>query len=231
MAGTSPAMTRGGLFASANFRYVINMRIESWDPARKKYVLYRSELQHAADCKRYPFKAVPLRIFLDTSVINTLTKYSSQIFDGEPIPVEVDETLAVDIEALMYVFYVGGRAPWDILCSPKTLEELAATNDSEFRRDSMEYGVLLTQNLVPEDLEFATDFGRRLRDSHFVSALPDVGDRDLIAHAIGLTCDVFCTRDRKTILKKRDRLPPLPLRILSPAEWWAHVKPWAALWG
>jgi hypothetical protein len=23
----------------------------------------------------------------------------------------------------------------------------------------------------------------------------------------------------------------VPLRIMTPAEWWAHIKPWAELWG
>jgi hypothetical protein len=43
-------------------------------------------------------------------------------------------------------------------------------------------------------------------------------------------CDVFCTCDRRTIVRKREQLKQLPLRVLTPLEWWAHVKPWGGLW-
>jgi hypothetical protein len=81
-----------------------------------------------------------------------------------------------------------------------------------------------------EDVAFAINFGRRLRDCSLVSALPDEGDRELIGNAIGFGCDAFVTCDRATIIKKRTRLGALNLRLLTPAEWWAHMRPWAALW-
>ena len=31
-------------------------------------------------------------------------------------------------------------------------------------------------------------------------------------------------------LRKRDLLRQVPLRIVTPAEWWARIRPWAALW-
>jgi hypothetical protein len=53
--------------------------------------------------------------FLDTNVINVLVKYSAHVFECEPIPPDIDPTLATDIEALMRVFYVGARANWSRL--------------------------------------------------------------------------------------------------------------------
>jgi hypothetical protein len=38
-------------------------------------------------------------------VINVLVKHSA-VFEHEPIPPDIDPTLATDIEALMHVFYV-----------------------------------------------------------------------------------------------------------------------------
>jgi hypothetical protein len=81
-----------------------------------------------------------------------------------------------------------------------------------------------------EDRAFAESFGHRLVDAPFLSALPDPADRELIGNAIGFGCDVFCTCDRRTIIRKRDRLTQLPLRILTPDEWWAQIKPWGGLW-
>ncbi len=206
------------------------MRLEHWDPDRRKWILYRSEAQHGEDCDRYPFESIPRRVFLDTNVVNLLVKQSDQIFEQEPIPDNLEHTRAVDTEALMHVFYVGARANWDILASRKTLDEIEQTPDAESRSDLLEYAVDLVE-MSGENRTFAESFGRRLIDTSFVSALADLADRELIGNAIGFGCDVFCTCDRRTIIRKRERLRQLPLRILTPAEWWAHVKPWAGLWG
>lgn len=82
---------------------------------------------------------------------------------------------------------------------------------------------------VARDHQFAIDFGRRLVGSQFVASLPHAADQELIGHAIALGCDTFCTCDRKSIIRKRDRLK-LPIRIITPVEGWAHSKPWAGLW-
>jgi hypothetical protein len=207
------------------------MRLEHWDPIRRKYVLYRGSGEHEGDCVRYPYERIPRRIFLDTNVINLLVKWRGQVFDHEPIPVDTHDSVALSVEALMHVFYGGSGAYWTLVGSPKTLDELSDTSDAELRDDLLEYGIgVVDQNPESEDRRSAIDFARRLIDSPFVAALPDRADRELIGHAIGLGCDVFCTCDRRTILSKRNRLEHLPLRILTPIEWWAHVKPWAGLW-
>jgi hypothetical protein len=57
------------------------------------------------------------------------------------------------------------------------------------------------------------------------------GIADRVTSKAGLGCDVFCTCDRRTVVRKRQHLRQLPIRIITPAEWWAHIKPWAGLWG
>lgn len=194
-------------------------------------MLYRSAEQHSEDSVRFPFEGIPRRVFVDTNVINVLVKHCEQVFDHAPIRVDTDSTLAADIEALMHVFYVGARANWDILGSQKTLDELSRTRDNSLRGDLLEYAFgIVNQDLDDDDRRHAGDFGRRLVEAPFVAALPDAADRELIGNAIGFGCDVFCTRDRATIVSKRDLLRQVPLRIVTPAEWWAHIRPWAALW-
>jgi hypothetical protein len=100
-----------------------------------------------------------------------------------------------------------------------------------WRRNLLSYGIeLVDQQAESEDRRFAIVVARRLVGSRFVAPLPDCADQEFIGHAIGLGCDVFCTCDHKTILPKRDRPEHLPIRLLTPVEWWAHVKPWAGLW-
>lgn len=210
-------------------KYNRRMGLEHWDSARKKYVLYRTMDEHGEDCARFPFASIPQRVFLDTNVINVLVKQSAEIFEHEPISADINRTLAIDIEALRHVFYVGSRANWDLVTSSKAIEELSRTRNQELRDELVEYGVGF-MDLESEAGRFALDFGRRMIEAPFVAALPDVADRELVGHALGLRCDAFCTCDRATILSKRHRLRQIPLRIITPAEWWAHVKPWAGLW-
>jgi hypothetical protein len=208
------------------------MGLEHRDPSRRKYVLYGNTEQHKADCNRFPFESIPRRIFLDTNVINVLVKDSGHVFDHLPIPPETERTLAIDIEALMHVFYVGLRANWNLVASQKTLDELSRTRDGTLRDDLLEYALgFVNRDLGDEDRRFAEGFGRRLIDAPFVAALPDLADRELIGAAVGYRCDAFCTCDRATIVKRRAQLRQVPLRIMTPAEWWAQIKPWAGLWG
>lgn len=207
------------------------MGLEYWDAGTRKYVLYQNSKQHEADCERFPFENIPKRVFLDTNVLNVLVKQSEHIFDNQFIPDHIEPSLALDAEALMHVFYVGSRANWDLLGSPKTLNEISRTKDAALRDDLLDYALgIVNYGVSDEDRAFAEDFGRRLVDAPFVAALPDVADRELIGNAIGLRCDVFCTCDRATIVSKRNHLTQLPLKIMTPSEWWAQVKPWAGLW-
>lgn len=240
LAPFSTAATMGRIVSTASVRrvqsrlrlgYHQRMGLERWNTNRNKYELYHNDREHGVDCERFPFESIPARIFLDTNVINRLVKWRDQVFERCPIPPDTQGTLTNDIEALMHIFYVGRRACWDLMASPKTLEELADTPEPVMRGELLTYGIeVVGRRPYSDELSFALDFPRRLVETSFVAALPDRADRELIGHAIGLGCDVFCTCDRATILSKRNRLPHLPLRILTPAEWWAHIKPWAGLW-
>ncbi|ANM08340.1 hypothetical protein AMC78_PD00836 (plasmid) [Rhizobium phaseoli] len=207
------------------------MGLERWDSERKRYVLYRSQDDHSRDARRFPFENIPKQVFLDTNVINLLVKYPSEIFEQQLISSMVQGLLAEDIEALMHIFYIGARANWSICASQKTLAELSRTRNELLRRDLLNYALeIISCGMIDEDRIFANGFGRRLVDTHFVDVLPDRADRELIGNAIAYGCDVFCTCDRATIVNLRAKLPQLPLHILTPAEWWAHIRPWAGLW-
>lgn len=205
------------------------MRLEHWDERRGKWLLYRSQAQHSEDCARYPFEQIPRRVFLDTNIVNLLVKFSECVFEQAWIPDTLDDTCACDVEALMHIFAVGARANWDVLASRKTLDEIALTRDECVKSELLEYAIQLMEPASDESA-YACGLGRRLIDAPFTSSLPDPSDRELIGNAIGFGCDVFCTADRRTIVRKRDRLRQLPIRLLTPQEWWAHVKPWGGLW-
>lgn len=205
------------------------MGIEHWDETSQRWILYRSQAEHSEDCRTYPYDAVPGRIFLDTNVVNLLVDYEEQVFRQEAIPKTVNATIAEDIEALMHIFYVGRRTNWSVMASRKTLDEIGNTPDPA-RRDLLRSFAIDLISPEDEANAYASVVGRRMIDAPFTDRLPDRADRELIGNAVGLECDVFCTRDRRTIIRKRDFLRQLTIRTLTPPlEWWRHVRPWAGL--
>ena len=205
------------------------MTLERWDPLRRRWILYANQDDMSADCKANPFERIPGKIFLDTNIVNLIAKWPKQVFEHVPVPIGVDRQTGYDIEALMHVFYTGQRAYWHLAASAKTIDEISNTPDDAVRERLLNYAIEVVDQ-VSEGSRRGRDLGRRLSDSALLSALPDPSDRELLGNAIGMGCDVFCTRDHKTIIRRRHLLPDLPLRILTPVEWWRAIKPWAGLW-
>lgn len=205
------------------------MSIERWDGRRGRWILYGTQEEHSDDCARYPFETIPRRVFLDTNVLCLLVEFGDQIFEQAPIDVGLEGIRAEDVEALAHIFYIGSRASWDIVTSRKTIEEISNTRDINLRHRLEDFAIEIVETRN-EDNAYAATVGRRMIDAPFAAALPDRADRELIGNAVGLECDVFCTRDRRTIIKKRHLVRGLPIRLLTPREWWAHIKPWGGLW-
>ncbi len=205
------------------------MAVELRNPVSGKFTLYRSEAAHSDDCARYPYAQMPQRIFLDTSVINTLVKHASQVFENAPWDPNMDTALAEDVESLVHVFAAWGRAPWELTSSSAMLGELSQTRSTEVREALLAYGVNFVDPSTSPEAWQREDIARRLLASTLFDALPDEMDRRLLADAIVMEADAFCTRDRTTIVSKRHLLPRMSLRILTPREWWGHVKPWLGL--
>lgn len=204
------------------------MALEHWDETRGVWRLYRSSAEHSADCERYPYEDIPGRVFLDTNVVNLIVKFAPEIFEDEPIDASLPLERRRNIEALHHIFAVGQRMGWPLYASATTLREVSETPDEELKQSLVQY-VLQLINPAGEDADWADELGRKLSESSLVD-LPDASDRELLGNAIGLGCDAFVTADFRTILSRRQRLPRLPLRILSPVDWWFQIKPWGGLW-
>jgi hypothetical protein len=54
------------------------------------------------------------------------------------------------VEALMHVFHLGGRAPWEIVAARKTLDEISETPDAGIRKQLLDYAFELVE-LPTED--------------------------------------------------------------------------------
>ena len=181
---------------------------------------------------------IPGRVFLDTSVVNFTLDHGEQIHDNAPYPEGTSERDGQDLDALYNIFLTGARAMWQLAISPFTYYEVSRTNDS-MRRHYLESWFFEMWQYWREVVQQADDLpsfieAENLRVSLLASGhldpLPDLGDRVLLSDAIVYRCDLFCTRDWRTILKRRHELGHLPIQIVSPHEWWTRIRPYAGLW-
>ena len=181
---------------------------------------------------------VPGRVFLDTCIVNFTLEYGPQVHDNLALPPAVNARVAEDIYALRNLFLTGQRAGWQLAVSPFTYSEIAATHDVKklsqldlWFQELWQYwrSVVDSDNGFPSFIE-AEEIRVRMLTSGYLSILPDVADRVLLCDALVYRCDLFCTRDWTTVLKHRDNLSGLPIRIVTPSEWWVSVKPYAGLW-
>lgn len=179
---------------------------------------------------------IPGRVLLDTNVVNFILDWGEAIHDGGQIPADVSVRDAEDILALRDIWLTGQRASWQLAISPRTYHEIEGTTDP-VRRAALEgwFGELwLYWRDLVDQYQLSDDdtvsVARRLVPSDILAVLPDRSDRELLAHAIAYKCHAMCTRDRKTILRHRHKLKGVPLRILTPTEWWAAIAGYAGLW-
>ena len=180
---------------------------------------------------------LPRRTFLDTNVVNFVLDHGECIFENATLPSALPAQDLADIDALQLIFSTGQRAHWELAVSPLTYAEILETRDPGRRADLQRwFGEIWAywRGYFDEDGTlsdaYAEELGRRVSQSSLLLAFPDAHDRELICHAIAYGCDAFCTRDRKSILKRGARAPKLPLELLSPAEWGRRVQRYAGLW-
>ena len=193
------------------------------------------------------FLSIPGRLLLDTCILNTIQDEGAYIFEGE-IPEGLTESeIPEDLKALRHIFQVNERAAFQFLVSPLTFAELANATDifRNQRRIQWALDVLDVWLIVLKETRDRKSEGGTVRhrfklteelqelESRLMSN-PDFR-RDpfdrllLIQYKMG-NCDAFLTVDRKTIWRHKDWLLNEGIRVLSPSDFWAALKPYAALW-
>jgi len=181
---------------------------------------------------------VPRRVFLDTSSLNFILDNGAYIFNSMTPPVSLSKRQLQDIDAFCKIFLAGKRAFWQVAISPFTYKEIISTHNANKRYYLQNWfmevwhywlGILEEANDLPSFVE-AEHTKIELLSSGILDVIPDIEDRLLICDAIVYKCDCFCTRDWRTILKHRDHLGGLPIKILTPSEWWKLIEPYSGLW-
>lgn len=168
----------------------------------------------------------PNRIFLDTSVINLIVEYSEVLFDGIALDESLSDRKYNDLVGLRQIFHYANHNAIEMVVSKTTFAEIRATKDDMKRKQLETYCSEISQYfryLVEGDFSIPDVQAKYVQEyltGRGLNKLIDPNDRSLIVEALFYKCDVFCTRDWRTILSKRKALlNVLPLQILTPIEW------------
>ncbi len=171
------------------------------------------------------------KLFLDTCIVNWLVTFGEYYFDncldGEALadyerrPPEDQE----DIDALHDIiqFYQRYNAP--IYVAPSVIEEVMQANEwflESYAYELFQYWWDVGDPEVRERL-CGDDFEGRVR-----AVTPSFcgfkrKDQRVLAEALIMGCNVLLTVDRRTIWKRRDRLPAGVFAVQRPVELWGEL--------
>ena len=196
--------------------------------------------------RRGRFEELPGRILLDTCILNLIYDEGGYLFDGE-VPADGQDNATADLRALRAIFAVNQRATFELLVSPLSIAEVSNIQDFSDRERRVRWllDVLDHWLLVLDERSARIADGGTVRHRFKLSpelqafeaslmAIPDLRrdpfDRLLLVQYRMGNCDAFLTTDRLTIWRHRDALSALGVQVLTPAEYWSLLSPWAELW-
>ncbi len=182
------------------------------------------------------FDALPRRIFLDSSTLQTLQTYGSFIFENEE-PSQGDRTHRIpghfaEIDALRVIFFVNERAMFEFALSGNSLREVADSRDPRYLQWA--YDVLDHWEACLEGYGGSAFTG----EGHVRAALLDgnafgylsTKDRLLLHDAIVLECGAFLTMEHRLSKNAAHIQQKLAIRVLRPTQYWELLRPWATLY-
>lgn len=189
-------------------------------------------MESAQDTVR-AFAALPRRVFLDSTVLQTLLEYGGCIWEGEEVAAQdrvrrVPHRLS-DIHALQRIFSLTDRGRFEFAISENSLREVADKRDVRYMQWSFD---VLDHWLSCEDEGEAASEQRferaRVLDDDRFNYLGRK-DRMLLRDSLARDCDAFLTMDRRLTRNAAHLRAHAGVVVLLPAEYWAMLERWARL--
>ena len=182
------------------------------------------------------FEALPRRVFLDSSTVQTLFRYGEAVFEGQA-PSIGDRAYSIpgfieDLSALEMIFAVNQRAGFEFAVSPASLDEVAAKGEPGYTQ----WGLDVREHwLISVEEHGRAAFDRdgkalacELDDPSF--GYLSANDRLLLEDALALDCDAFLTMERKLARNASHVAREVDLLLLRPPDYWELIVPWAGLY-
>jgi len=180
------------------------------------------------------FERVPLRVLLDTSVVQNIVTFGEYIFENflsEKCIAKLESlspAMQSDIHALRNILGPVTKTPVVPIISVLSLHELSLASELK-RKALLDYGFeLLDYSVRVGEAEFNMLAQNK---TLFADFLPHRIDRLLIGESKRAKCQAFITMDYRSILRFAERINREDhIMVLSPSEWWNILEPWFALW-
>lgn len=168
-----------------------------------------------------PSTYVPLRIFLDSNVMQALLEHGGTVFEGEPYePGGRSGAGEEDVWALCGLMAFVERGAFELIVSPNSLHEAAGDRRQlTWTGDVMHHSaVCLAENPPASD---SAARAARLDGCGYLS----VKDRRLLQDAVAAGCDTFLTVERKLPRNAAHLSRTVGIEVLRPPQLWAVLSP------
>lgn len=175
---------------------------------------------------------LPRRIFLDSCTAQTLRRHGAYIYEGEPI--EAGDRIygvtdgVANVEALRQISSVSQRA-FEWIVSTGSLNEAREKRDRAHMQslwDIADHSRVCLESDGPSPASVA--LSERLGEAQF--GYLSSADRRLIQEAVALRCNAFLKVERRLPTNAAHLEKQLGIRVLTPIQHWAALRPFAALW-
>jgi hypothetical protein len=175
---------------------------------------------------RPPAGHVPARVFLDTSILQTLLRYGEQVY--ECVSLREEDRLhqmpqgPEHLRALGRFMRLAERGSFQFMISEGSLDEVAAAADPTFLQWA--YDVLgHTEVGLSEDPPRAEVAQRSVEVDHPSFGYLGRGDRRLISEALALDSDTFLTMERRLTQNGSHLWQRLGIWVTQPIPLWDAV--------
>ncbi len=180
------------------------------------------------------FYELPRRIFLDSSTLQALQDYGAFIWDGEPLSesarVRRDPKGLEKLEALRAIMFVNQRAMFEFALSENSLVEVSDRGDALYLRwahDVLDHWLVCVEE--SGGLAFANETFLTKVDSGSFGYL-GAKDRLLLKDAISFGCEAFLTMENRLPKNATHIERELGIKVVTPAQYWELLRPWAKLY-
>jgi hypothetical protein len=174
---------------------------------------------------------LPRRIYLDTSVLQTVYDYGEVIWDGARLQATGRaarvQGLGEEVDALRMILLVNQRAMFEFAVTEASIGEVQGRNRAGYTQWVIDLQDTWLIQLAGEPTK-AMQVSAIFNEPRFGNISGK--DRKLLQDAVDTGCDAFLTMERRLPSAAEFVERQTGLRIMRPSTYWRLLAPWARLY-